>query len=105
MLSVKRFENLESQYVQQPGSPIAELVNLPLNALEEYFRSHPPAAERRAAMQRGIAARNWSASMPTRAYDIRGSRRTRPVGRRSFFQGLSAFESLAGTDQCENWRN
>lgn len=67
-----RFERLEAQY-QQPraGSPIEEIAGIPISALEEYFRSHPPASERKTALEREIRARNWGEMAAERPLLIR----------------------------------
>jgi predicted Zn-dependent protease len=49
---MERFEKLEAQYqLRQAGSPIEEITETPFDAIEEYFRSHPLASERRAAIE------------------------------------------------------
>jgi predicted Zn-dependent protease len=64
---MQRFEKLEAQSQQQsPGSPIGEIAKLPLGALQEYFRLHPPASERIAGLDMEIRARNWNESAPVR---------------------------------------
>jgi predicted Zn-dependent protease len=68
---MQRFQKLEEQSRQQaPGSPIGEIVQLPLAALQEYFRSHPPAADRIATLEIEIRARNWNESAPVRPLAI-----------------------------------
>jgi len=68
---MERFEKLEAQSQQQaPGTPIGEIAQLPLGALQEYFRSHPPAAERIAALETEIRTRNWNESAPLRPLAI-----------------------------------
>ena len=69
---MERFERLEAQYQQRrAGSPIEEIAEVPISALEEYFRSHPPASERKAALEREIRARNWSEAAAERPLAIR----------------------------------
>ncbi len=67
-----RLQSLEAQY-QQPraGSPIEEIAGVPVSALQEYFRSHPPTSERKAALEREIRARNWNEAAPERPLAIR----------------------------------
>jgi predicted Zn-dependent protease len=68
---MKRFEKMEAQSERRPaGSPIGEIAQLPYGALEEYFRSHPPAAERIAALEIEIRARNWNELAPVRPLEI-----------------------------------
>jgi predicted Zn-dependent protease len=69
---MERFERLEAQYQQRrAGSPIEEIAEVPISALEEYFRSHPPASERKAALEREVRARNWSEAVAERPLAIR----------------------------------
>jgi predicted Zn-dependent protease len=65
-----RFEKLEAQIQQKTGSPIGEIAQMPFGALQEYFRSHPPASERKAALETEIRARNWNESAPVRPLTI-----------------------------------
>jgi predicted Zn-dependent protease len=68
---MERFEKLEAHSQQQaPGSPIGEIAQLPLGALQEYFRSHPPASGRLPALEIEIRARNWNESAPVRPLAI-----------------------------------
>ena len=62
--AMSRFEKMEKDEQQREGtnragSPIEEFAQIPLAALQEYFRSHPPAAERRAAMESEIRSQGW----------------------------------------------
>jgi predicted Zn-dependent protease len=68
---LQRFEKMEAQsQPQPPGTPIGEIARLPYGALEEYFRSHPQAADRIAALETEIRARNWNESAPVRPLAI-----------------------------------
>src|SRR6185437_177945 len=68
---MKRFEKLESDYSEHAASPIGEFAEVPFSALVEYFRSHPPAAERLAMLQREIGANGWNTGRPVRPFEIR----------------------------------
>lgn len=68
---MKRFEKLESGYSEHAASPIGEFAELPVSALVEYFRSHPPASERLAMLDTEISANGWNASQPVRPLEIR----------------------------------
>jgi predicted Zn-dependent protease len=63
---MKCFEQLEPGSVRRAGSPVEEAAEVPFSALQEYFRSHPPAAERRAAVENEIAIRGWNSSAAVR---------------------------------------
>lgn len=61
---MQRFERLESAYSEHASSPVGEIAQIPLSALVEYFRSHPPATERRAESEKEIRANGWDTSRP-----------------------------------------
>lgn len=68
---MKRFQRLEPKGTQRANSPVEEFAQVPFDALLEYFRSHPPAAERLAALQTEIAARGYDPLQTTRPLAIR----------------------------------
>jgi predicted Zn-dependent protease len=68
---MKRFERFESNYSEHALTPIGEFAQVPISALVEYVRSHPPASERLAALQEEIHENGWNAAQPQRALEIR----------------------------------
>lgn len=65
------FEKLAAQTAAEPArSPIEEIAGVPLAALQEYFRSHPPATERKAALENEIQAMGWNVSVAVRPLKI-----------------------------------
>jgi beta-barrel assembly-enhancing protease len=61
------FEKLEAQTAPGPApSPIDEIAGVPWAALQEYFRSHPPATERKAALESEIRKMGWNGWAPVR---------------------------------------
>ena len=68
---INRFQQVESDYTQRADSPIEEFAGLPFSTLMEYFRSHPPASERRAALQTEAFTRGWDLSQAVRPFKIR----------------------------------
>jgi len=65
------FEKLEAQNAAEPPlSPIDEIAGVPLAALREYFRSHPPASERKKALESEIQKDGWNRSAPVRPLKI-----------------------------------
>lgn len=68
---MRRFEKLESDYSEHAHSPIGEFAQVPFSALVEYFRSHPPATERREMLQREIKANEWNTAQPLRPLAVR----------------------------------
>ena len=69
--AMTRFENIDQEMHSAAGSPIEEFASVPFQSLEEYFRSHPPAAERRQALEQIIASHSWNASAAVRPYALR----------------------------------
>lgn len=67
---MKRFEKLEAEYSGKEATPLEGLTSVPFSALTEYFRSHPPASERRTALQAQIVARHWGDSTALRPFLI-----------------------------------
>src|SRR3984957_15344712 len=68
---VENFEKLEAQNAAEPPlSPIDEIAGVPLAALQEYFRSHPPASERNKALESEIQKDGWNRSAPVRPLKI-----------------------------------
>ena len=51
---------------QRSGSIVEEVLSLPRQSLQEYFRSHPPASERRAKLEQVIASYGWPVDQPQR---------------------------------------
>jgi predicted Zn-dependent protease len=65
------FEKLEPKdAANAPLSPIDEIAGVPLAALQEYFRSHPPASERKAALESEIQKTGWNGSAPVRPLKV-----------------------------------
>jgi predicted Zn-dependent protease len=68
---MEHFEKMEEQTAAgRAVSPIDEVAGVPLAALQEYFRSHPPAAEREAALQKEIRTMGWNESAPVRPLKV-----------------------------------
>ena len=68
---MEHFENMEAQTeAGQAVSPIDEIAGVPLAALQEYFRSHPPATERKAALETEIRKMGWKESAPVRPLKV-----------------------------------
>jgi beta-barrel assembly-enhancing protease len=67
---MKRFEQLEPSNAKRANSPVEEFAQVPFDALQEYFRTHPSAVERIAAMQTEITDRGYDISQKTRPFVI-----------------------------------
>ncbi len=68
---MQRFAKLRPPSRHQTNSPVEEAAGVPLQALQEYFRSHPPESERIAALEKEIAAHRWNANQPRRPLAVR----------------------------------
>jgi len=68
---MQRFERMDREMKRATGSPIEEFANVPLQSLQEYFRSHPPAVERFLALQQVVTSRRWNFNAPVRPYGLR----------------------------------
>ncbi|MBI3670619.1 MAG: M48 family metalloprotease [Acidobacteria bacterium] len=69
--AMQRLAKLREVSTHKPGSPIEEMADVPVQALQEYFRSHPPVAERIAAFEAEIAAHRWNANQAQRPLAVR----------------------------------
>jgi predicted Zn-dependent protease len=69
--AMTRFEKIDREMHSNTGSPVEEFASIPFQSLEEYFRSHPPAADRRQALEQIIASHSWNANAPVRPYALR----------------------------------
>ena len=58
---MKRLEKLEAEESDphRAGSSIEEIAQVSVDSLDQYFKSHPPASERLAAMQSEISSQGW----------------------------------------------
>jgi tetratricopeptide (TPR) repeat protein len=74
--AMRRLRELEPETGAPADSPVQELAGVPLQALQEYFRSHPPVSERIAAFEKQIADRKWNSDLPQRPLAIRAIFRT-----------------------------
>lgn len=68
---LRRLEQLQQSVYQPSASALDELLNVPLQSMQEYFRSHPPPRERLAALEKEIGARGWDAQAPQRPMPVR----------------------------------
>lgn len=58
----QRFQSLYEHSKQRSASPTAEISSVMLSGLGEYFRSHPPSAERVEEIEKEIRAHHWTRS-------------------------------------------
>ena len=71
---MERFEKIEAECKgRSPALPIEEVAGLPSGVIQKYFRSHPPAEERLAAVERYIRERGWNEAAAVRALAIPSS--------------------------------
>jgi tetratricopeptide (TPR) repeat protein len=69
--AMRKLMALEPNRGTPAESPAGELAGVSIQALEEYFRSHPPASERLAAFEKQIAERHWNANQTQQALGVR----------------------------------
>jgi len=68
---MKRFDRLFGGQARTATSPVEELAGMPLRSLREYFRSHPPARERIATLEKEIRARGYNAAQALKPLGVR----------------------------------
>jgi len=68
---MKRFDRLFGGQARTATSPVEELTGMPMKSLREYFRSHPPARERIATLEKEIQARSYSAAQALKPLGVR----------------------------------
>ena len=69
--AMKRLDRL-SRPASTPGvSPVEEIAKVPAQALQEYFRSHPPTRERLSALEAEIASNHWNPEQAQRSLAVR----------------------------------
>ncbi len=69
--AMKRLERLSRPAGAPAVSPVEEMARVPVQALQEYFRSHPPARERITAFEAEVAANGWKTDAARRPLAIR----------------------------------
>ena len=73
------FDRLYRERVTQPRSPGQELSRMALQALQGYFRSHPPAPERIEEIRRLIRENRWENLVSERKLEVADVFRARPT--------------------------
>ncbi len=68
---MKRFDRLYGGQARVATSPVEELAGMPLRTLGEYFRSHPPARERIATLEKEIRAHGYNAAQAQKPLGVR----------------------------------
>lgn len=98
---MKRFERFQGMS-RQAASPLDELLTVPLQSLQEYFRSHPPPRERIATLEKEIAARGWNASQARQPLKVRAiflAELAARLDRRGLFdRAIARYEEALRTD-------
>ena len=75
--AMSRLGQLRQRAQTQASSPVEELAGVPIQALQEYFRPHPPEADRIAAFERQILSNGWNRNEPQRPLAIREQLQTK----------------------------
>jgi len=68
---MKRFDRLYGRPAQAATSPVEEILQMPLKSLGEYFRSHAPARERVATLEKEIQAQGYNVAQVQKPMGIR----------------------------------
>ncbi len=68
---MKRFGRMFGGQPRAATSPVEELTGMPLRSLREYFRSHPPARERIATLEKEIQARGYNTAQAQKPLAVR----------------------------------
>ena len=68
---MKRFDRMFGGQARTATSPVDELTGMPMRSLREYFRSHPPARERIATLEKEIQARGYNAAQALKPLGVR----------------------------------
>lgn len=99
---MQRFAKLRPASSNPPPSLVREIAGVPIQALQEYFRSHPPEAERIAAFEAEIAAHKWNAQAARRPLAIRAiflAERGRELDKRGQFdKAVEAYRQAVAAD-------
>jgi predicted Zn-dependent protease len=99
---MKRFEKLEPENAKRANSPVGEFAQVPFDALQEYFRSHPSPAERLAALEVEITSRGYDQSQSIRPLAIRSIFLTDAAERLDragdFKNSIARFKEALGVD-------
>lgn len=64
------YDRLFREHVQHAGTPQEELAQVTVQALNDYFRSHPPAREREARIRDLIASEHWENLQRVRELEV-----------------------------------
>ncbi|MCI0627891.1 MAG: M48 family metalloprotease [Acidobacteria bacterium] len=100
--AMKRLERLSRPASSPAVSPVEELANVPAQALQEYFRSHPPARERIRAFEAEIASNHWNPEQPRRPLAVRAiflADEAKEFDRRGFYdKAIRRFEVALNAD-------
>jgi len=100
--AMKRLERLSQSAGTPATSPVEEIARVPVQALREYFRSHPPARERITAFEDEIAANGWKIDAARRPLAIRAiflSDEAEEFDRRGFYdKAIRRFEDALAAD-------
>jgi predicted Zn-dependent protease len=73
---MKRFAQLDRESPARPAAtPVGEVARVPLQTLSDYFRSHPPSAERAAAIDALIAREHWQSRRTQTTLRLNGTER------------------------------
>jgi predicted Zn-dependent protease len=103
---MKRFDRMFGGQARTATSPVEELTGMPLRSLREYFRSHPPARERIATLEKEIQARGYNAAQAQRPLRVRAIflvEQAEGLDKRGMFERAIARYQDALKAEPDNW--
>jgi predicted Zn-dependent protease len=104
---MKRFDRLFGGQARAATSPVEELAGMAIRSLREYFRSHPPARERIATLEKEIRARGYNTAQALKPLGVRAIFLTEQAGvldRHGMFDRAIARYQEALKSEPGNWK-
>ena len=103
---MKRFDRLFGGQARTATSPVEELTGMPMRSLREYFRSHPPARERIATLEKEIRARGYNAAQALKPLGVRAiflAEQAKVLDQHGMFERAIARYEVALKADSEYW--
>ncbi len=104
---MKRFDRMFGGQERTATSPIEEMTGMPLKSLREYFRSHPPARERIATLEKEIRARGYNEGQALKPLGVRAIFLTEQAGvldRHGMFErAVARYREALKLERANKW--
>jgi predicted Zn-dependent protease len=104
---MKRFDRLFGGQARAATSPMEELAGMPMRSLREYFRSHRPARERIATLEKEIQARGYNAAQALKPLGVRAiflAEQAKVLDQHGMFDRAIARYRMALMAEPEYWK-